>query len=433
MWSARELLKKPPEPKLVVTLYCLATGGLHNINELKGARGMLEFERSVLTFDLLMLLFSDPQHQKIKKKSAQNLCEDYNAAKSNYGHHEIYYIENICTSDGKLREIYTPTNFLNPGKKDVLATRQVTAELHRYHKCFNENVKEETPLHDFETFEGFLRTKVIRVIYEYGYGAYSLVKQKLEESPNQGPNLIAPIPYDSKISDWSIKPVENTGELGISDSIKSFLGQSLFFTYAVPKLLTFLPPGDTLLNSKSNTKTHLMSNLQCVRKHLLNNLPTTEGECQNTEYSGLRTNGSYLYLYMSLFDKGNVNLFTFLYYMLENCEYASTGASKGNPPLNNKETAEHLKNFGFFKDGVDEYINLFVTSFRYYKHSAIFSKDNICCKGISKIEDGHQYLYALVRLIALHREFQKVAFDCPDTGLPAFLKLEQLCYFPESP
>eukprot|EP01135_Chromosphaera_perkinsii_P000202 Nk52_evm6s48 gene=Nk52_evmTU6s48 len=432
MWSARELLNEPgndllttpPEPKIVGTLYCLATGGLRNINELKGARGMLQFERSVLTFDLLMLLFSDPHHLKFGQKSAENLCKDYNAEKSNYRHHEIYFIENICTSDGKLREIYTPKNFLNPDKKDELATQQVSAELRRYYECFTANVEGGVKATTPKEFEDFLMKKVIPVIRDYSYSVYLLVKENLGDSPVHGPRPIAPAPYASQISNW---PIKNTGELVKSDSIKGFLGQSLFFTYAVPKLLTFLPPGESLdKNLNSNPWQNVKSNLDCARGHLLNKLNTFE-ECQSTRNSGLKTKGRYLHKYMELFEKGNVNLFTFLYYMLEKCDYVSQKKEV------KQETLDGFKSIGFPLNEVDEYVNLFVASFKFYKHSVIFSKDNICGKVISKIEDGHQYLYALVRLIALHHEFQKVAFDCKGPHLPPFLENKQLCYFPQSP
>eukprot|EP01135_Chromosphaera_perkinsii_P003182 Nk52_evm4s237 gene=Nk52_evmTU4s237 len=425
MWSARELLKTPPEPKFVRTVYCLATGGLHNIpdniNELKKGRGLVEFERSVLTFDLLMLRFSVPYEMDMRNRP-ENLCNDYrkhqSGPESRYGRNEKYLIESICTSDGQLKDIYRDNVFLNPDKADVLATRQVTAELRRYHKCFKEIVNEETPLRDFEAFEGFLRTQVIPVIYEYGYTTYLSVKSvKSFLKATHNPKGLSPNAYYSKIS--------NTVELMKSDSIKAFLGQSLFFTYAVPKLLTFLPPGDTLDKTPS-AKQNLISNLQCAHDRLLDKLHTLE-ECQNTRDSGLRIQGNYLNVYMEFIKKDNVNLFTFLYYMLENCGYVSQKEKV------KQQTLDGFKSIGFPQNEVGDYVNLFVTSFKYYKHSAIFSKDNICCKVISKIEDGHQYLYALVRLIALHREFQKVAFDCPDTGLPAFLKLDQLCYFPSQP
>eukprot|EP01135_Chromosphaera_perkinsii_P000201 Nk52_evm5s48 gene=Nk52_evmTU5s48 len=441
MWTARKLLNEqyndllttPPEPKIVGTLYCLATGSLHKIKAGRAlVRGLVGFERSVLIFDLLMLLFSDPKHQKIEKKSTATLCQEYekkkSLEKSTYSDTEIFFIESICT-DGKLRQIYHSKNFLNPDKKDLLATQQVSAELHRYYKCFTANVVEGVEVTTPDQFEDFLRKDVIPVIYHYGYSTYLHVKENMEKTENShspqvvGPR-IAPLPYHSQISNW-IWPAKHTEESGISDSIKAFLGQSLFFTYAVPKLLTFLPTADSLdKNLNSNDRQNLKSNLQCALTHLLDKLNTVE-ECQSTRHSGLRTDGSYLYVYMRLFRKGKVNLFTFLYYMLKKCDYVSQKEEV------KQETLDGFKSIGFPLNEVDEYVNLFVTSFKYYKHSVIFSKDTVCGEVISKIEDGYQYLYALVRLIALHHEFQKVAFDCKGPHPPPFLENKQLCYFPE--
>eukprot|EP01135_Chromosphaera_perkinsii_P000200 Nk52_evm4s48 gene=Nk52_evmTU4s48 len=398
---------------------------------------MLEFERSVLTFDLLMLLFSDPQYQKIEKKSAENLCEDFGEdnhrdnlpdkkieilGPSKFSRSEKGFIQNICTPGGKLRKIYTQQTsgtFLNPSNE--LAKKQVTAELNSYHKCFNDNVKEETFLHDFKAFVAFLNKDVISVIYDYGYGVYSIVKGKIEKisTVRLSPRAIAPVSYDSQISNW-IWPAKHTEGSGISESIKAFLGQSLFFTYAVPKLLTFLP---------SEFNKAILS-LKCAGDPLLDKRNTLE-QCQDTRNSGLSIKGSYLYAYMvsmSSLDKDNGNLFSFLYYMLANCNYSDVDPLKIG-------IVDTFISFQFFPAEAKEFIDLFVTSFEYYKDSAIFSKDTVCGKVISKIEDGHQYLYALVRLIALHRhhEFQKVTFDCKGPGTPPFLQLHHLCYLPQHP
>eukprot|EP01135_Chromosphaera_perkinsii_P001103 Nk52_evm53s158 gene=Nk52_evmTU53s158 len=424
MWLARKQLKPPVTPqvsKVVGTLYCLATERLNKIHMAEEEQGLLLFEKAVQIFDFLMMLFYLHSQKGISRRGAGQLCKDYKKNRESYSANEKDLIEKVCLSNGSLRKFFKSTNnFLTRSSSPLksLAHTQVNAELQGYFKCITDNVKDT--FNNIEDFTTFLKSKVIPVIYDYGYSAYLLVKKNLGNSPTVDPT---PIPYDSQISNWAI---ENTGELMTSDSIKAFLGQSLFFTYAVPRLLTFLPTDQSNLIARHNLK----ENLFCAGNHLLKYVNMPVGACFNIRNSGLRIDWSYLNRYLN----DNGNLFTFLDYMLGYCDYSSepdqTAVEERTGML-----LRRLETIGFPHDEVKEYVTLFVKSFEYYKNSAIFSKNTPCGRVISKINDGHQYLYAFVRLISLHENFQRKVFSC-ETGedprrlIPPFLQKDQFCYFP---